>query len=281
MKKLILIAKGFIVGTANIVPGVSGGTMLMSLGIFENIIFSLNHFFKDIKKNLDFLIPIIIGMLLSVIVMSRVISFALDKYAVITIMFFIGLILGSFPMLLNNIKNKERKISYNIAFVIPFLIVTILAISDINNGLVKGIELGTIECLKIFLLGILSASAMIIPGLSGSFMLMLFGYYENIMNVIKDFTSLNNIISNGLILFVFGIGILLGLYMTIKIISYLLDKYEVGTYYAIIGFVSASIISIFTSNLSQISNSNIISVIFSIVFLISGILLSYKLGEKN
>ncbi len=279
MKNLILILKGFIVGAANVVPGLSGGTIMMSLGIFEDIIHSVNHFFENIKKNSKFLLFIMCGVILSVIIMSRVITYSLVHYNFETVLLFIGLIVGGFPMLFKNVRKEKKKITYIISFIIPFILVISMSFFNESVSLVNLHNMSVISYILLYLIGVVSASAMVVPGLSGSFILILFGYYESIMNVIKDFTAFNNIISNGIILFVFGIGVLTGLFLVIKLLEFLLNKYKVGTYYSIIGFVLASVISIIITNFGGGIDVSVLGIITSIVLFSLGAFATYKLGD--
>lgn len=279
MDKIMLVIKGFIVGTANIIPGVSGGTIMMSLGIFENIIYSINHFFSDVKKNTMYLLCILVGVFLSIIIMSRVITYALSNFQFPTILFFIGLIIGGFPMLLKKINGEKNKKIYVLSFLIPFLIVLSMSIFDGTASLISLSNMGVLNYILLFLMGLIAAGSMIVPGLSGSFMLILFGYYEPIMQVIKDFTSFNEILSNGCILFVFGLGILAGLFLVIRLIEILLAKYKVGTYYSIMGFVSASVISIVLTNFSGGIDFSVLSTICAVILFVFGFIATYKLGD--
>lgn len=279
MEKIILIIKGFIIGTANIIPGVSGGTIMMILGVFENIVNSVNHFFDDVKKNSTFLISLLVGVGLSIVAMSRVVTYALENYTFPTILLFIGLIIGGFPMLFKNINKEKKSKKYIISFLVPFLLVVFLSVYDGVFSTVDLTSLSVSGYVYLFLMGLLAASSMIIPGLSGSFILILFGYYSPIMEVIKDFTSFNNLLSNGVILCIFGVGIIFGLFFVIRLIEYLLNKYKVGTYYSIIGFVSASVISIILTNFSSGISANVFSCILSIILFILGAFVTYKLGD--
>ena len=119
MKNIILIIKGFFMGIANVIPGVSGGTIAIILGIYEEFISRISNLFKDLKKNLLFLIPIGIGMGLAIVTTSKLVSYSYDKFPLPTILFFVGLVFGGIPMLIQNVKGKKesKKISnYIIAF---------------------------------------------------------------------------------------------------------------------------------------------------------------------
>ena len=132
--------------------------------------------------------------------------------------------------------------------------------------------------LLLFIVGVVAAATMVIPGISGSFVLMLLGYYEPIINIIREFTKFKNFTSNFIILAVFGFGVLLGIIVIAKIIEYLLEKQPIKTYYGIIGFVLASIISII---LPLLELEFVISqVVIGIILLLIGMVIAYKLGEE-
>ena len=123
MEYLLLILKGMIIGVANIIPGVSGGTLMIILGLYEEIINTISHFFKNIKKSLKFIIPLGIGMILSILILSKVISVCLDKYPFPTTIFFVGLIVGGLPLLWNKSKAAKGNWSNWLVFGITFAVV--------------------------------------------------------------------------------------------------------------------------------------------------------------
>jgi len=102
--KIILVIKGFFMGISNIIPGVSGGTLAITMGIYEELISIISHILTKLKKNIGFLLPILIGAGLAIILGSRIIGYSLDNFPLPTIMFFTGLILGGLPMLYKKIK---------------------------------------------------------------------------------------------------------------------------------------------------------------------------------
>ncbi|MBE6146993.1 MAG: DUF368 domain-containing protein [Firmicutes bacterium] len=288
MKNIILVIKGFIMGIANIIPGVSGGTLALTLGIYEDFIGAISHFFSKIKENIKFLLPIVIGMGLSILTMSNVISTCFDKFPIPTTLFFMGLVIGGIPMLLKKVKNtKETKqpTSYIIAL-ITFSIVMVMALADqiFGTGLgnVSFQNMSIINYIVLFIVGVVAAATMVIPGVSGSLVLMLLGYYLPIINVIKSLTKFENLFSNLLIAGVFGVGVLVGIVAISKLIEYLLNKFEIKTYFGVIGFIIASVFAIPISVMNEVGNIvfTIPQSIIGIILLILGTFIGYKLGEK-
>jgi len=278
MRNIILMLKGMLIGVANIIPGVSGGTLMITLGLYEEVINTISHFFENFKKNVKFIIPIGIGMVVSILLLSKVISFCLDKYPFPTTFFFIGLILGGIPLLWKRASGAKRKISNWVVFGITFGIIMLFTFSKSSNYFVSLNNLDIYGYVKLFVIGIISAATMVIPGISGSFVLMLLGYYEPIVNTIKDLTNMELFGRNILILAPFGIGIVVGIILVAKLIEYLLNRYPVKTYYGVLGFVLASIIAIIVPILKV--SPSILEVIISVILVIVGGITAYKLGEK-
>ena len=276
--KLLLVLKGMIIGVANIIPGVSGGTLMITLGLYEEVINTISHFFKNFKKNLRFIIPLAIGMVISILLLSKVISACLDKYPFPTTFFFIGLILGGIPLLWKRTSKAKKKFSNWMVFIVTFSIVLTFAFLKSGDFTVDLNSLTPIGYFVLIIVGIISAATMVIPGISGSFVLMLLGYYEPIINTIKDLTNFSMLGHNLLILIPFGIGIIVGIVLVAKLIEYLLNKYPVKTYYGVLGFVLASLVAIIKPVLNI--NPSIIEMIISIILVILGGLIAYKLGDK-
>ena len=288
MKNILLVIKGFIMGIANITPGVSGGTLALTLGIYEDFIGAISHFFRNIKKHVNFLLPIFVGILLSVITMSNVISTCFDQYPIPTTLFFMGLVIGGIPMLLKRVKNtKEKKqVSSYVIALITFSIVMIMAFSEqiFGSGLgnVSFSNMAVFDYVILFFVGLIAAATMVIPGVSGSLVLMLLGYYLPIIGVLKELTKFENLGPNLLVAFVFGVGVLVGIVAISKVIEYLLEKFEAKTFFGVIGFILASIIAIPVSVYHEVG-AIVFSVpqgILGVLFLAIGIIVGYKLGEK-
>ena len=277
-KNIILMLKGMLIGVANIIPGVSGGTLMITLGLYEEIIDVISHFFKNFKKNILFILPIGIGMVLSVLILSKIISFSLEKYAFPTTFFFIGLILGGIPLLWKRASAAKKNLSNWAVFAITFGIILVFTFLKSGSYVVSVENPDGSMMIKILFIGMISAATMVIPGISGSFVLMLLGFYEPIVNTIRDLTKFDLLGHNILVLAPFGIGILVGIVLVAKLIEYLLHKYPVKTYYGVLGFVIASIIAIVKPVLSN--STNVLEIIISIVLLGIGSVLAYKLGDK-
>lgn len=274
MKNIIIFIKGFIFGTANIIPGVSGGTIAITLNIYEKILNIFGYFTKNIKENLQFLIPFGLGILGAVILMSNVISYSLENYAFSTTMLFVGLILGGLPPIIN--KTKAGYQNKNLIFFATSFIVVIFITFLGSKGQKIILDIETTTFITLLIVGAIASTAMVIPGISGSFVLMMLGYYEPILNIVKNAFDFNNIIFNFTILLFFGVGVLLGIIYSSRLIEYCLKKYNNKTYFSIMGFVLASMISIFTNIGEKVVLTDFIT---GIPLLILGVIISRKLGE--
>ena len=285
-EKLTLVIKGFLIGVANIIPGVSGGTLAITLGIYEKLIGAISHFFSNLKKNICFLIPIAIGMLLAIASLSRVIDYSYKHFPIPTSLFFVGLVLGGIPMLVGKVRGKKevKQASSYVIFALTFLLVMVMACSGFifGEGLkVSFANMGLVQYLLLFIVGVVAAATMVIPGVSGSLVLMLLGYYYPVLTVIKECTKLQNLGSNIIILGVFGVGVLLGIVLISKLIEFLFQKYETKTYFGVLGFIVASVLAIPISTLLSIKVTfSVIQILIGIVFLVIGSIISYKLGGE-
>ena len=283
---IILIIKGFIMGIANVIPGVSGGTLALTLGIYENFIKAISHFLSNLKENIKFLLPIAIGMVLAILTMSNVIDYSFNHFPLPTTLFFVGLVTGGIPLLVRKVKGtKELKkpSSYVIAS-LTFALVLLLALSEQLFNVSLTANLANISFggyILLFLVGVIAAATMIIPGVSGSLVLMLLGYYYPILALVKEVTKFKNLTHNIITGGVFGLGILVGIVAVSKLIEFLLEKYETKTYFGVLGFIFASVLAIPIAAMSDIKFIfNAPQIIFGLIFLGLGLVIGYKLGEK-
>lgn len=251
------IIKGLFIGIGKIIPGVSGSLIALNLGIYEKLINSISDFFKNIKNNILFLGNVGIGLVISIIFGSKVINHLYTNYNFITMMLFLGLIIGTLKEVLCKVTLKNKKQIHCI--LISFLLLTILCCFKVNNKF-------NYNNFSIILLGIIEAITMIIPGISGTAIYILLGCYDFFLNLFSN--PFDNI--NHLILFI--AGLLFGIIMTTKIMNYLLNNKKNIIYPIILGF---SLSSIFILIVKTISNYNGHLVIGVVLFLL-GYKISYK-----
>ena len=189
-------------------------------------------------------------------------------------------------MLIKNVKGKKesKKISNYIIATITFLLVIFMAsykfIFSINSE-VNFASMDALGYILLFVVGIVAAATMVIPGISGSLVLMILGYYYPVINTINALFK-ENFIHNALILGIFGIGVVVGILLISKLLEMLFKKYNVKTYFGVLGFVFASIAAIPLSACIELESIPIdfVQIIVGIIFLILGTVISYKLGDK-
>jgi len=240
-EQLILSLKGFAMGTADIVPGVSGGTVALITGVYDNLINSISSVNKDFVKlligfkirealihlNAAFLFPLLAGIFVAIIGMSKIMHFFMSEYSTYTWSLFFGLILASIIYVGKTIKNiKSPKCLGNILLgtIIGFIIVSLIPVSTSHSYPM------------IFLAGAIGICAMILPGISGSFILLILGKYLFVTSALKDpFTD-----QNMLIIIVFGFGCLVGILTFSKVFNYLLKEHHNPMMCILLGFMIGS-----------------------------------------
>lgn len=286
-ENIILGVKGFIMGIANIIPGVSGGTLALTLGIYERFIGAISHFFSNLKENIKFLLPIAIGLCLAILSMSRVIDYSYEHFPIPTTLFFVGLVIGGIPMLYHKVKGKKegKQISSWIILLMTFSLVIVMAFADQLFGTTAKVNLSGLDLwgyIILFFVGMIAAATMVIPGVSGSLVLMLLGYYYPILKVVKSLTKFENLGENIMIAGIFGVGVLVGIVLISKIIEFLLKKFETKTYYGVLGFIFSSILAIPISTYNEVENLvfSVPQILIGIIFMAVGGLIAYKLGDE-
>ena len=273
--KWINILKGFAMGTSDLVPGVSGGTIALLLGIYNQFIASISGIFsRRFWPSFTFLILIIIGMLLAMGSLSNLFNYLLSQHHIPTMFFFGGLIIGIVPYLLkiSNYKTSFTTKHYMmvIAGIAILIVITLMNNGDKHAG--ETLTLSTSLIIKYFIAGMCASSAMLLPGISGSFMLLVFGVYGTVMLAISEVVKLN---FAGLpILLAVGFGVLAGFIISSKIIQYFLTHHKLMTFALIIGFVVGSLFAVFPG-----LPTNIVMWFVSLVVFIIGFIVSLTLGR--
>lgn len=270
-EKLMLFIKGMVLGISFILPGISGGVLAISLGVYDKLINSISNFFADFKENFKFLFFIGSGMLVSVILCILLLESLFEKFPVASILLFIGLILGGLPSLFKKVKG-----TFNIANFFLFVIgaVSILLLTMLGSASNVTLDNNFIQMIKLFFVGFLCAATIVIPGISGSFLLIAIGYYKPLLSIISEIIKFNNLMNNIVIMIPFGLGLVIGGFIIVKIIEYFLKKYEVKTYYLIIGIMFASIGEVILIVFGH--SANIYQMIIGIIAFIIGSFISLK-----
>lgn len=268
------ILKGFGMGTSDLIPGVSGGTIALLLGIYDDFISSVSGLFsKRFWPSFKFLLPILLGMGLAIALLSNLFNYLLSYHEIPTMFFFTGLIIGIIPYLLktSNYKQTFKTKHYLMILIgiIILVIITLLNNGDKHSGETLTLSLGLI--IKYFIAGMFASSAMLLPGISGSFMLLVFGAYGTVMFSISELVNLN--FTALPILIIVGLGILTGFMLSSRMIQYFLHHHTTMTFALIIGFVIGSIYAVFPG-----FPENGLVWIISFLTIIIGFIVSFTLG---
>jgi len=285
--RLFLI--GCVMGIANIIPGVSGGTMAVVFGIYEELMEALSKFISDKNKRtyyILFLSVLFSGALFSILAFSKALGWAFDNYEMMTIYFFMGLILGSIPVVIKTHDEMKLNITRFISAIIGMAIVVILAIYQRGSSPYTQVfdytQYNIWDYVYFIFCGMIAASAMIIPGISGSFILLLLGVYRTILDSISGIAGmfLTPIFTEELKVRIFiiaslGVGVVIGIIGFARIMAWALKHYPAVTMYFILGLLIGSIYQIypgFSFNFNGIG---------ALVTLMAGIILSLYFGVER
>lgn len=245
---LFMVLVGVMFGLANVIPGVSGGTIAVVFGIYERLIGVIADFRHQWKKELRFLITFGLGAGIGILIFGKLMNWVLTNYPSLAQSFFIGVILGSIPMIAKKALYQGKKLRVGVSNVLPGLITlgAMIVMAVMGTGDQSATEMtGSYfsQCVRLVIWGIVAMSCMIIPGISGSFVMVLMGAYGAVIGTVAKLTSAP--LSAMPLVIPFGIGCLIGLFGCAKLIKWLLAHCEMATYSAILGFVIGSVFSIF------------------------------------
>ena len=231
---------GLLIGMGIVLPGVSGGVIAVILNIYDKLIFAVNNFFDNKKENGIFLAKVGVSLIAGAIISANLLTYFFDKYLVEMSYLFIGLVLGTIPMIVDTYKEKCKK-PLNYIVLVFVRIGSILLTAFLKGNL---FEIGNEDSfLGLFLAGFLFIVGKVVPGLSSSIMLSIIGQYDLLLTAFSnplDFVSSN--FGNFMIILV---GLVCGLVISMKLMSYLLKKYYSITYSVIIGFVIGSVVVLY------------------------------------
>ncbi len=248
MKLFIDVLRGMVIGLANVVPGVSGGTMMVSMGVYDTIIRCINNLFKEFKKSVGTLLPYLIGMAIAIAAGALLLKKAFETWPLPTNALFIGLILGSLPIIWAQLKGERIGLPHVLIFLLAAAVVIVpKVIANQGDGAAQSADRDLPHILLYFVLGVIASASMVIPGISGSMILKIFGYYETIVTQTLGGTVQSVLhgdwsgVGGALVVLVpFGIGIVVGIFGVAKLIGYLLKRWKGYTFSAILGMVLAS-----------------------------------------
>ena len=278
------ILRGAVMGVSNIIPGVSGGTMAVSMGIYDRVIYAVNNLFKQFKKSFKELLPILIGVLIGLFAFAALIGSLLgtksDEIPITrlpTNFAFIGLILGGLPAIYKRVNMKDAKIPGILLFLVFLALVVVLPLLNPPEARTVDHSFGTI--LLMIPLGAIASATMVIPGISGSMILMLLGYYNSVINAMNDLRGGDW--SSLAILLPYVIGLLIGIVFIARLMNFLLRKHAALTFCAIFGLVIGSPVALLMQNRECFALANAGNWIASIVCLVIGFAIAWFMARLD
>lgn len=271
--------KGIAVGIAMIIPGVSGGTLAVILKIYDDLINAVNQIFKHFKDSMKVILPVLLGAVVGFIALVFPLKWGLEHCPLIVVTLFVGFIVGSLPSLYKNVSGKESPISFIWGVIFLALMIGLCFLPSAN---VNTISLNVGTWFYLVLIGFIVSSALVAPGISGSMLLMVLGFYESILNIVSEIIKFQNLGHNILILIPLAIGIVLGFFIVSFVMGKLLKHYPVPTYFAIMGLIVGSIACIYTKTFSDYEVVlDALQISLSILSFIIGGTISFFIGRKD
>ncbi len=258
--------RGIAMGVSDVVPGISGGTIAVIFGIYDQLIKSINGLFsRKWKANLGFLIPLGLGMAFAIFSFSRLMGWLLAHHEQITYYFFLGLIIGILPYLARESKVTSTFKWYHYLFLIgSAVLISMLPLNPEEGTII--VERSLMIYVSLFFAGFIASAAMILPGISGSLVLLLLGFYSTVINAINtlDIT----------VIVVVGVGIAAGIVTMSKVIHFCLTHFRIATFAVIIGLVIGSVYVIFPGWATSFSQ-----MLWFVFVFAAGLLVAYVLGK--
>ena len=279
---------GCIIGVANIIPGVSGGTMAVMLNIYDKLIDSFTGLRRNFKKSIKFLLPVLIGAGLGIVIFSKLIKLLIEHCPLPTCFFFIGLIVGSMPLVFRKaLEKKFRPLSLiPLAVFLAGMIILAFVRTEGQAAAEGSVQLDAAGWFFYFGASAVAAMCMIIPGVSGSMILMIFGIYASVIEAISGVTK--HFGDSVMLLIPVGLGVIAGIVFGAKVIDICIKRFPQMTYFAIIGLMLGSPLTIFMkfmyqSEIQPVNNFVFtpVNIIVSSVVCIVGFAIALFFGSEN
>ncbi len=233
---LITILKGMVVGGTMLVPGVSGGSMAIILGIYDRLVSSVSSFFKHKRKSLLFLGTFALGGGLGMLFFAKPLMGLIERFPMPMLYFFLGAVAGSIPLILRQAEIK--KFTWRVPVYILLGVAVLFLLSLLPTGAFDSeMKAGAASFLFLMVAGFIAAVALVLPGISVSYLLLLMGLYDETMRAIGELYLP--------FLIPLGIGLLLGIILTTKLLEQVMTKYPQPTYLVILGFMLGSMTEVY------------------------------------
>ena len=253
-KTLKTFLAGMGIGVGSAVPGVSGGTIAVIFGVYQKIVWAVSNIFKHFKEAFRVLLPTLLGVVLALIPTIYLMDKALNGFVFGVICIFAGFIIGSIPGIKDEVKGVKPQTKHIIALIVTAMIAISLGVGSVFVKADVSVYMTNTPFwfyLVLIPVGFVASVALVVPGLSGSMLLLLMGFYNPLVTSTKltaeqclkgDWSNFGGMVG---ILGCFAVGVILGFYFISKLMHFLLANYHDITFYSIIGFVLGSIPALF------------------------------------
>lgn len=284
MRFIVKVLKGALIGVSIIVPGLSGGSIAMSMGIYEQLL-DLVAVSGGTGQKAKVLMPYGIGAVLGIAVFSFIMEWLFLRYPLQTVFLFSGLILGALPMIIRNVKGTKLKLSHIILIISASLIVILMSVMSGDIAGAKQLTPSFPHAMLAFFLGFVAAATMIMPGISGSTLLILLRYFETVLQSLNGFVlallsfNIAALLKSSLIIIPFTVGAILGVIFMARVLRALFSRFPYSTNYAIIGLVASSPFALIYGQ--KFSDVNIGGYIILAILLALGYFIGIKLGTNK
>lgn len=252
MRYLSLFLKGFLIGIAKIMPGVSGAMLSISFGVYERVVTVVGNPFKAKLNDLKFLFILLLGAGCGIVLLCDVIKYLLNNYYLLTVCFFLGLIIGGLPSIFNEINESKFNFFDILIFIFSFLFVVFII--SLEGGKSSNSN-------HYFMMGVIESLTTIIPGISGTAIFMALGWYETVLETIKSVLTFN---SSFHVAFYFLSGFIISTILISKFLSFSLKKYKKQSYMCTLGFMFASLFEMGLKLLPYLNPNNLFIGIFTV-----------------
>lgn len=265
------VLRGAGIGLANVIPGVSGGTVAAVTGIYDRLVYCFGNFFAaGWRRTLPYLAPIVLGTVGGFMAFAGIVDAALETYEEQTLFLFMGLIAGSVPYLVRRAGSSEFRVRYLVVLLVAFALVAWMGTADRPPTGNPITDLSGAAFFAVLGGGAVGSVAMVVPGLSGSFLLLVVGLYSTMTNAVRTL--------NVPVILVFFFGMFTGIVLASKIISWLLRSFPASSYYTIVGLVLGSLAGVWPGWSGGLGGA--LSVAFSLLGLALSLLLGTDFKER-
>lgn len=264
------------IGIAMIIPGVSGGTIAVLFNVYDKLIGAISDLRKDFKNSFFFLLPIVLGALVGIAAMFFPLKYAIEYAPMPTILLFAGLMVGSCPKLFKDTRKNGFKLTDILAVVLPLVfVVGICFIPELGQANLS-VEMPVWGYFVLIAIGAVASCALVVPGVSGSLLLLIFGYYQPVLDTIS--ALLTNFGHSLLVLLLFVVGLVIGFFTIAKLMKFLMKKFPRGTGWAIFGFVIGSIPAVFLTEEFTTAPVDGIQIAIGAILCLAGVIASFAIA---